>query len=165
MNLEIEKEIGNISSSVSRIEGLYQKWAQNNDVLYGVVQVLYILRFNDGVTQKQISEICEIPKQTINNVIRQFKADKYITLVSSPEDKREKQIILTQAGQDYSQKILKPFFAVHEKVGNRLGIQALQQLVESITNFCDVLEMEMELYEVTLKWDSKEKTRGNKEDV
>jgi DNA-binding MarR family transcriptional regulator len=47
---------------------------------YGIVQVLYILYLQGPVTQKQISESCETPKQTVNNVIRLFKKEKYITL-------------------------------------------------------------------------------------
>ncbi len=136
---------------------MYQNWAQENDVLYGVVQVLYVLYFYDTVTQKQISETCEIPKQTVNNVIRQFKKDNYIMLIPGSTDKRQKNIVLTQSGKEYAKNTLAPFFKLNGKVFDRVGIELLQELVKSLTTFGDAMEMEMELIRVSSKWESKAK--------
>jgi DNA-binding MarR family transcriptional regulator len=155
MNPKFESELGAIASSVSRIQGLYQQWAQKNNMLYGIVQVLYILYLQGPVTQKQISEGCETPKQTVNNVIRLFKKEKYITLDTGDTDKRQKLIKLTPAGKEYMQKILEPYFKLNEKVFDRLGFKLIHQLVEGLTALGDAIELEMELYEVSSKWEKK----------
>ncbi|MDR1618536.1 MAG: hypothetical protein LBS06_05740 [Treponema sp.] len=155
MNQKFESELGAIASSISRIQGLYQQWAQKNNILYGIVQVLYILYLQGAVTQKQISESCETPKQTINNVIRFFKKENYITLDASGTDKRQKFIKLTPAGKKYMQKILEPYFRLNEKVFGRLGFKLIHQLVEGLTALGDAIELEMELYEVSSKWEKK----------
>lgn len=157
INTTIENEIGKLSSAVNRITGLYQNWAVENGVLYGVVQVLYVLYFYDAATQKQISETCEIPKQTVNNVIRQFKKDNYITLISDSADKRQKNIVLTQSGREYAKNTLAPFFQLNGKVFDKVGSELLHELVKSLTTFGDAMEMEMELIKVSLKWESKTK--------
>jgi DNA-binding MarR family transcriptional regulator len=155
MNQKFESELGTIASSISRIQGLYQQWAQKNNMLYGVVQVLYILYLRGSVTQKQISESCETPKQTVNNVIRLFKKEKYVILGESGTDKRQKFIKLTPAGKEYMQKILEPYFRLNEKVFDRLGSELSHQLVEGLTALGDTIELEMELYEVSSKWEKK----------
>jgi DNA-binding MarR family transcriptional regulator len=109
------------------------------------------------VTQKQISESCETPKQTVNNVIRLFKKEKYITFDESGTDKRQKFIKLTPAGKEYMQKTLKPYFKLNEKVFDRLGSELSHQLVEGLTVLGDTIELEMELYEVSSKWENKKK--------
>jgi DNA-binding MarR family transcriptional regulator len=162
MNIKIEAGLGSISAGVSRIEGLYSKWAQKHGVPYGIVQVFYILRLNGAVTQKQISEICEIPKQTVNSVIKQLKADNHITLIANKEDKREKKIQLTPLGEAYSMELLKHFFELNETVGKRVGINLINQLSNGIKTLGDALEMEMELKEVSSKWEEKIKNNEKK---
>ena len=157
MNWDIETSLGSIAAGVSRLEGLYSKWAQKNGNPYGMVQVFYILRLNGAVTQKRISEICEIPKQTVNSVIKQLKADKHITLKTSDEDKREKIIQLTPLGEAYTQKILEPFFELNEMVVNRVGMDLLNQLTKGLTSLGDALELEMELKEVSSRWENKKR--------
>ena len=144
------------------MEGLYSKWAQKHGNPYGVIQVLYVLRLNGTVTQKQISEICEIPKQTVNSVIKQLKVDKHITLVANNEDKREKKIKLTLLGETYIQRILTPFFELNEIVIKRVGMKLLRDLSEGLKTLGDTLEMEMEIKEVSSKWENKMKTNMEK---
>ncbi|MDR2392821.1 MAG: MarR family transcriptional regulator [Treponema sp.] len=155
MNLKFERALESIASSISRITGLYRQLAQKNGVLYGIVQVLYSLYFRDEVTQKQICESCEIPKQTVNNVIRLFKKENYITLDANGTDNRQKLITLTPSGKEYMQEILEPYFRLNEKVFDRIGSELTHQLVEGLTTLGDAIELEMELYEVSSKWEKK----------
>ncbi|MCL1807464.1 MAG: MarR family transcriptional regulator [Oscillospiraceae bacterium] len=157
MNLDIEMGLGAISAGVSRIDGLYSKWAQKHGVTYGVIQVLYILKLNQAVTQKKISEYCQIPKQTVNSVIKQFKADQYITLVPSTGDKRERIIQLTPIGETYLREMLDPFFVLNERVVDRIGIDLLRHLSEGLNTLGNAIELEMELKETSLKWEKRKR--------
>ena len=162
MNHDADVAIGAIAAAVSRITGLYTKFAQKHGISYGVIQVLYVLNVKNPVTQKQISEICEIPKQTVNSVVNQLKDDKYITLTSSTGDKREKTISLTQLGEAYLKETLSPFFETNKMVVNRVGMDLIRQLSTGLTTLGDTLELEIELKDVSLKWE--EKIKKNKGD-
>ena len=155
MNLNADIALGAIAAGVSRIEGLYSKFAHENGVSYGVIQVLYVLKISNPVTQKQISEICEIPKQTINSVIKQLNTDNHITLITSDEDKREKKIQLTSLGESYSDELLKPFLELNEMVVNRVSIDFLNQLSKGIKTLGDAIELEIELKKVSSKWEDR----------
>jgi DNA-binding MarR family transcriptional regulator len=155
MNNEADAAIGAIDAGVSRIKGLYTKFAQKHEIPYGIIQVAYVLSLRNPVTQKQISEICEIPKQTVNGVVRQLKEDKYITITAGKEDKREKKIRLTPLGEVYIQETLKPFFELNKMVVDRIGMDFIHQLSQGLNTLGDTLEMEMELKEVSSKWEDK----------
>jgi DNA-binding MarR family transcriptional regulator len=155
MTFEADAAIGALDAGVSRLRGLYAKFAQKHEIPYGIIQVAYVLGLHSPVTQKQISEICEIPKQTVNGVIKQLKADKHITVTAGKEDKREKLITLTPKGEKYIQDTLKPFFELNKMVATRLGADFINQLSRGLTTLGDTLEMEMELAEVVKKWEGK----------
>jgi len=155
MNEETEAGLGAISAGVHKLDGLYSKLAQKQGVSYGVVQIFYILSLHGAFTQKQISEIWQVPKQTVNSVIKKLIADKHITLIVSKEDKRGKKIRLTPLGKAYTKKLLKPFFELNESVGNRIGINLINQLSKGIKTLGDAIEMEMELKEISSKWEKK----------
>ena len=158
MNYDADAAIGAVGAGASRLTGLYTKFAQKQGVQYGTIQVLYVLKFNGSVTQKQISEICEIPKQTVNGVIKQLKDSDYITLAVGEGDKREKKIMLTPLGETHIQETLKPFFELNMMVLKRIGAESLWQLSQGISMLGDALELEMELREVSSKWEDKVKT-------
>jgi len=159
MDKKIEASIGSIAAGTTRIDALYAKWAEKQGYPYGIVSLFYILKLHDSVTQKKISEICNIPKPTVNVAIKQLKTEKHITLVTSAEDKREKIIKLTPSGEALSQKILTPFFELNKIIGKKVGIDFLNKLGKGLNNLADTLEQEMELKEVSLKWEEKKRIK------
>jgi len=134
MDLEVETGMGSISASVRKLDGLYSKLAHKQGTTYGFVSVYYILKFNRASTQKEISDIWQVPKQTVNNVIKK---------------------LITPLGEAYTEKLLKPFFELNELVGKRVGINLLNKLSERLNTLGNALELEMELREVSSKWETK----------
>ena len=155
MDYEADFALGAIRAGINRIEGLYSKFAQKHEIPYGVAQVLYVIKLNSPVTQKQISEICEIPKQTVNGVIRQLEADRHITLTVNSENKREKTIALTPLGEAYTREILQPLVEINQMLAKRIGLDSINEISKSLALLCDALEMEIEFKEVSSKWEGK----------
>jgi DNA-binding MarR family transcriptional regulator len=156
MNPEIENELGSLSASISRINGLYRQWGLKNGALYGVTQVLYVLRFKEAATQKQICECCEIPKQTVNNVVKQLKDEGYIEFETTAEDKRQKLIRLTALGIDFAKRTLEPFFRLNLRVYERLGLDPIRNLASGLYDLGDAIELEMRMLELDSQWDNRE---------
>ncbi|MCL2168758.1 MAG: MarR family winged helix-turn-helix transcriptional regulator [Defluviitaleaceae bacterium] len=150
--MDADIALGAVGAGASRLTGLYTKFAQKHGMTYGTIQVYYALKLNRPVTQKQICELYEIPKQTVNGVIRQLRCDGYITLSASGEDRREKEITLTQSGEAHVDSTLNPFFELNEMVLKRVGTDALKRLSQGLAMLGDALELEMELKEINSKW-------------
>ncbi|WP_207636552.1 MarR family winged helix-turn-helix transcriptional regulator [Desulfitobacterium hafniense] len=129
---------------MSRLTNLYIKWAEKHNINYNTLTVLYILKMEkDLITQKQISYKYQIPKQTVNNVIKALNNDGYVTLVTEEKDKREKKIFLSEKGLEFSKELLFPLFEIEERVVRKIGDEMTQQLINSLSTFGDVFEQEM----------------------
>ncbi len=66
--------------------------------------ILYTLREEGGiVTQREICSTIYLPKQTVNSAMKKLESDGYIQL-SETNDRRSKQVSLTQEGLALAQK-------------------------------------------------------------
>jgi DNA-binding MarR family transcriptional regulator len=163
MNREIETELGAISSSVSRISGLYQLWAQKNNANYRVGQLLYILLLKGAATQKEMAEICEIPKQTVNNAVKLLAQERFIEFEQDAADKRQKLIRLTPLGEQYAGDTLEPIFKLNLKVAERLGIDRIHELALGLVDLAAALELEMRLLEIDGTWEARGRDSQHKD--
>lgn len=143
MNPEVRGQLQAFNEANSRMNGLYTKWAQKHNLNYSMFIVCYIIYMEDTVTQKKISHDCEIPKQTVNNVITTLKQEAYIKLEPGNTDKREKKISFTEKGLQYATEMLRPIFKIEEQIVQKMGKERMKMLVELTCLFCDFLEEEI----------------------
>lgn len=144
MSKQIRKQLEAVSLAVSKVVGFYHRWAQQNAANYYVLQVFYALQAEGPLTQKHISENYEMPKQTVNKVVTLLKKEKYITLKASKADKREKIILLTKLGEEYSRELLAPLFKIEEQAVTQIGLDSFRQLSELLATYGNALEMGLE---------------------
>lgn len=123
--------------------GLYSSWAASKNINYYLLFVLYALEDKKSMTQKKICTCTGLTKQTVNSVIRSLKEDGYVKLAPCIEDRREKQIILTEKGIAYSNELLTPLRELEHRVLQIMGSDRVQQMVDHISLFNTVLEKEM----------------------
>lgn len=131
-------------SSWAQGNSLYMKWAAVHEIGYPELMVLYALHMKGSVTQMKICDSYGFPKQTVNSVIRSFKAQGYIALTVNPSDKREKLVTLTDGGKAHSEKALGPLLEVEERVCKRIGERKLCQMIETMELFNLLFRKEME---------------------
>lgn len=143
MNQEIQTQIQKINAGISRINSMYSKWAQKNNINQYTIGIFYMLLDGEHITQKQVCDEFEIPKQSVNNVIISLKSDGYICMESGEKDKREKNIVLTEKGREYAMEVLAPLFQIEENVALKMGKQRMSQLIKTIITFGDILEQEI----------------------
>ena len=124
--------------------GLYSSWAASQNINYYLSLVLYALEGQKAMTQKKICICTGLAKQTVNSVIRSLKEDGYIELVPGSEDRREKQVILTEKGISYCSKLITPLREMEHRALQIMGNDRVQQMVDNITLFNTLLEKEME---------------------
>lgn len=110
---------------------------------YFTLQLFYILYLEEPVTQKQIRERYFIPKQTINNAVIELKNNGDIEMESCEKDNREKRMILTKKGQQYSKKLLTPLIEMETSIIDKIEEQYLDQFIYTIISFGDHMEKMM----------------------
>ena len=144
MDIDARKLAGGIYSTWAQGTYLYVKWAANRGINYYELLVLYALDNYESMTQKAIGDYFGLPKQTVHNVIRSLKEEKYIILKSGRADKREKCVSLTESGKLYADKILAPLYSLEERVCKNIGEQRLIRMIETSELFNTLFESEME---------------------
>ncbi len=123
---------------------LYSLWSASKDVNYYLLFVLYTLDDQKSITQKKICTCTGLTKQTVNNVIRLLKKDGYVMLSPGINDRREKQVSLTEKGIAYSQELLTPLKELEQRVLSIMGNDRVKQMVDDISLYNTIFEKEME---------------------
>lgn len=118
-----------------RIVGLYARLDNVLGINPHLYKVLYGLVVSDLHTQKDIAQSYEMPKQTINNVILSLQKQGFIEVQTSPTDKREKLIYLTQSGTKYAQDFIVQYTDFEREIYQRLGTQKLEKLIAIYADF------------------------------
>ena len=68
--------------------------------------VLYVMEEYEKCTQKQISDILQLPKSTVHSILLEFIKNEYVILKTEEQNKKEKIIIFTIKGKKYLEDIM-----------------------------------------------------------
>lgn len=92
------------NGAVKETNGIYHGIAKYLGLSDSVFWILYTIREGEGeITQRDIVAANAFPPQTINSALKKMEADGLVTLLDA-EDKRKKQVRLTEAGVALAQK-------------------------------------------------------------
>lgn len=105
------------------------------DILYSIVEM------GDGCRQKDICQVCYIPKQTVHSSIRKMEEDGYLSLISGKG--REKQIYLTEKGKMITEEKILPIIEAENKVFLQMGEQQSQIFLNLLEEYMTKLDKTM----------------------
>ncbi len=115
---------------------VYEEWAKAHGLSVNSLLVLCAVHDGrEGCTQKKISQRWLIPKQTVNMVFKDFERRGLVWLSPMPEDKRNKAIRFTKAGNEYADSIISELRKAELSAVEKIGIERMKQLNESMALF------------------------------
>lgn len=118
---------------------VYEKWAKAHGLSYNSLLVLCAIHDGgDDYTQKKISQMWLIPKQTINMIFKDFERRGFVKLFPMPEDKRNKVIRFTNTGKKYADTIVSELREVELFAVEEIGIERIKQLNENMALFVEL---------------------------
>ena len=100
MNISITEKL---NISLSRGSQYYSEWNQKNGLTDYLSLIMYELLIRKRLTQKELAELGDLPKQSINKGIKILKDQDYLELIVDSHDKRVKFCQLTAAGHKFTQ--------------------------------------------------------------
>lgn len=117
--------------NVALIKGgkAYDEWAKVNHLPGYLALIMYELLIRKRITQKQLVDLTDLPKQSINKGIRILQGQNCLTTSVDSTDKRQKFCQLTPAGEKYARAKMQPLFDLEEKTVQIMGNDQMQQLV------------------------------------
>lgn len=141
MNTEKNREFYSIWAKGN---ALYARAANKMGVGYPELVVLYALKVSGNQTQKEITDVFGLLKQTVNTVVRQLKQNGYVEIKPGTADKRERLVCLTQNGKEYADRIVEPIIGIENKVYHLIGDERIEQANEIMALFNLLFEKETE---------------------
>nr|WP_207192759.1 MarR family transcriptional regulator [Ligilactobacillus salivarius] len=108
----------------------YKDWNQKHGLTDYRSVILYELLLHTRLTQKQIVERTNLPKQSINKGILQLRDESYLTLEQDEKDNRVKYCFLTEEGEKYAKLKIQPLLDIEEKIIMKMGKKKIEQLNE-----------------------------------
>lgn len=123
---------------------LYDEYAKRNGMMMKtllVVNVLFYAAFYNkgGMTQKEICQRTFQSKQTVNLIIRNLLAEKYVTLTGVPENKRNKLVRMTDAGRAYCEKVVRHITWAEDTAMSMFSPEEQKQLIDLSRTFTENL--------------------------
>lgn len=84
MNISITEKL---NISLSRGSQYYSEWNQKNGLTDYLSLIMYELLIRKRLTQKELAELGDLPKQSINKGIKILKDQGYLELIVDSHDK------------------------------------------------------------------------------
>lgn len=139
-NQTFEQLLVGVNKSIIKMRGAYAIWCKKRGINYHELLIWYSLRDFGSCTQKQVCEQYLLPKQTIHNVVTELQEKGLIQLQSSPDNWREKMIVLTGLGQAYYDSIMAPLIEIEKQAVSRMGEDNLRTMTELAMRYGEILE-------------------------
>lgn len=108
----------------------YSQWEQDHDLPDYLVVIMYELLIRGKLTQRELVNLSDLPKQSINKGIKILRDHDHITMTVDPSDKRVRFCQLTEAGRKYAYDRLRPLFELEEKTAQAMGTDKMKLLVK-----------------------------------
>ena len=114
----------------------YELYARKHGLTAKELLVLDIVWFSpDGCLQSEISGRLSATKQTVSAIIKKLWKQGYISLTESGTDRRNKIVRFTEAGRDYTRKIIPPAANAEINAMAELSGEDIAELVRTTTLF------------------------------
>ena len=117
-----------------KIDGYYAEYAKRSGVKENLLWVLYALNDEKEHSHKEISESWDLPRTTVNTIIKELENDGYIALKQIKGEKRELNVSLTDKGKEYANNLLKDLYRIEEKVFNEISGSDLLENMNELLN-------------------------------
>ena len=94
--------------------------SNNVDMTFEMLQVMHRLWKKPGVSQQYLAEQTAKDKACLTNLINNLEKKGWVERREDPSDRRNKQIHLTEAGEELSHRVKPLLHNIYDEVGARL---------------------------------------------
>lgn len=147
IDISYDPTIVELFNEIKKIEYLNKEKLKKygfNDIR---VSILTIMMAQKDITQCEIVNKINVPKQTINYTIKDLYNDGLITISQDKNDKRSKILNLSEDGEIFLSEILDPITKINKKVKEEMGDEKVKSLIADLKHLSHLLEKNLKLEE------------------
>ena len=147
IDISYDPTIVELFNEIKKIEYLNKEKLKKygfNDIR---VSILTIMMAQKDITQCEIVNKINVPKQTINYTLKDLYNDGLITISQDKNDKRSKILNLSEDGEIFLSEILDPITKINKKVKEEMGDEKVKSLIADLKHLSHLLEKNLKLEE------------------
>ncbi len=141
-------EVFNIFSLLKKLNGLSKRRVGQFGLNNLETIILFNINENESMTQKDLVEKLDAPKQTINSIVMGLRQRDLLTMVKNENDKIAKNMMLTDKGKEEITKITKYLSISDREIYDDLGRDKIKQLEADLIDLINALENNMKKEEL-----------------
>lgn len=140
--------IDRLTLCMNKIDGLYYMAARKMGIKDNALALFYVLNDGKPHTQKEICDEWLIPRTTINTIVKEC-ADQGYLVMQNHEHTKEKQVMLTEEGKAYVDRLFCNLYKAEENAMDRTLREFSPKLLEGLETFTSNLinEFQKEIFD------------------
>lgn len=128
--IRIQNQRTRYSEAWREANAIYEEWAAGQGLSYAeLLTVLSLAQSEEGCCQRDICRQWALPKQTVNTILKNFTGRGLVELRASREDKRNKEIHLTEPGRLLAEGVWERLKSRESAVMERMGKEKAEELI------------------------------------
>ena len=135
-----------IEQQVQEIMGAYREAISRSGVLENEFWIWYTLVMTqDGdFSQQDLSNICALPKQTVNTIVRRMAERGHVVLKMVPGTRNRKRIYLTETGAAFGRALVAPIIEAERRAYENLPEEDRRLLPRILRDYTHTLRQELD---------------------
>ena len=113
--MDCRKSFYEFGRALYKIDGFYAEYAKTSGVKENLLWVLYALNDGNKHSQKEICESWDLPRTTVNTIVKELEEEGYVVLSQIKGEKRELELALTEKGKAYAESLLSELYEIESK--------------------------------------------------
>ncbi|RHR56659.1 MarR family transcriptional regulator [Parabacteroides sp. AF17-28] len=114
--------------------------SNNVDMTFEMLQVMHRLWKKPGVSQQYLAEQTAKDKACLTNLINNLEKKGWVERREDPSDRRNKQIHLTEAGEELSHRVKPLLHNIYDEVGARLTTRQIESFMNNLKKLDEILD-------------------------
>lgn len=130
-----------LGKTLYKIDGFYTEFAKSGNVKPNLLWIMYALNDGKAHSQKEICDSWDLPRSTVNTIVKELESENIVELVQIKGEKRELSIVLTKDGQKYADSLLKDLYDLEAAAYDKMQSDA-EILLNKFEKLAGVLNKE-----------------------
>lgn len=124
-----------------KMDSIYNKLAKSSGLSDTAFWIIYTIK-NEKETYKQ-KDLCNMwfySKQTVNSSLKKLEEQNIIQLISVPENRKDKKVVLTEHGRQFAKELIEPVIEIEKK--SLANIKERREFLNLFKSYIETMEAE-----------------------
>lgn len=145
MNNKIQSELMQYNQLQKKLDDFYSSLAKICGLSDSVFWIIYsVLERKEPYTQTELCSMWSFNKHTINTALKNLESDGIIRFESLGQNRKNKQIFLTDRGIAFAQRTVIPFMEMEERAFGGLDDEERTEFLRLTQKHLDLLRKELD---------------------